>query len=167
MTSGWPWPTSLTARRFVSCLPGSTPGWWRLGSVDPGLAKWSHPGIEHFTVGQRQGLGIATGERLHVVRIEPSTRRVVVGPRAAVPEQTLEAADATWLVPVPEKPFACEVQCRAQRAPAPAIVTPLSAGRFTACFTGGPEASPGPISPGQPAVIYVADRLVGGGWIER
>ncbi len=126
-----------------------------------------HPGIEHYTVGQRQGLGIATGQRLHVIRIEAASRRVVVGPRTAVPEQFLEAADATWLVPVPTAPFACEVQCRAQRTAAPAIVTPLAADRFEARFTGGAEATPGPISPGQPAVIYAGDRLLGGGWIER
>jgi len=125
-----------------------------------------HPGIEHFTVGQRQGLGIATGQRLHVVRIEPDACRVVVGPAEAVPCHRLVAADVAWLADVPGGPFACEVQCRAQRPAAPAVVTPLPDGRFEARFTGGPDRSPGPISPGQPAVCYVADRVVGGGWIE-
>jgi tRNA U34 2-thiouridine synthase MnmA/TrmU len=46
------------------------------------------------------------------------------------------------------------------------VVTLLSADRFTAEFTGGPKRSPGPISPGQPAVCYAGDRLLGGGWIE-
>jgi hypothetical protein len=46
------------------------------------------------------------------------------------------------------------------------VVTPLGPGRFSARFTGGPDQSPGPISPGQPAVCYAADRLLGGGWIE-
>jgi len=125
-----------------------------------------HGGIEHFTVGQRQGLGIAVGTPLYVVAIEADDCRVVVGPREAVPEQELRAAEATWLGPPPREPFACLVQCRAQRGPAPAVVTPLGADRFTARFTGGPEASPGPISPGQPAVCYDGDRLLGGGWIE-
>jgi tRNA-specific 2-thiouridylase len=126
-----------------------------------------HDGIEHFTVGQRRGLGIATGEALHVVRLEAETNRVVVGPRTAVPETELVAAEVRWLGEPPAGPFACEVQCRAQRSAAPAVVTPLPGGRFQARFTGGPEASPGPISPGQPAVVYRGDRLVGGGWIER
>ena len=53
-----------------------------------------------------------------------------------------------------------------RRRPALAVVEPLGAGRFAARFTGGPDASPGPISPGQPAVCYRGDRLLGGGWIE-
>ena len=66
----------------------------------------------------------------------------------------------------PAAAFACLVQCRAQRGPAPAIVTPLPGDRFHARFNAGPAASPGPISPGQPAVCYDGDRLLGGGWIE-
>jgi len=125
-----------------------------------------HPGIEHFTVGQRQGLGIAAGRPLHVIAIEAAACRVVVGPPDAVPRERLTAADATWLGPPPTEPFACLVQCRAQRGPAAAEVTPLGPGRFAARFTGGPEGSPGPISPGQPAVCFSGDRLLGGGWIE-
>jgi tRNA-specific 2-thiouridylase len=125
-----------------------------------------HPGIEYFTVGQRQGLGIAAGTPLFVTRIEAETCRVVVGPRSAVPEAELTAAAATWLVEPPVAAFACLVQCRAQRGAAPAVVTPLAGGRFHARFTGGPDATPGPISPGQPAVCYAGDRLLGGGWIE-
>jgi len=131
-----------------------------------GTVLGHHDGIEHFTVGQRQGLGIATGRPLHVVAIDAAACRVVVGPREAVPQERLTAADASWLDREPTEPFACLVQCRAQRAAAPAVVTPLGGGRFAARFTGGPEASPGPISPGQPAVCYAGDRLLGGGWIE-
>jgi tRNA-specific 2-thiouridylase len=125
-----------------------------------------HPGIEHFTVGQRQGLGLATGSRLFVVRIEADSCRVVVGPREAVPEDELLATGATWLEPPPAATFSCMVQCRAQRKAAPAVVTLLEDGRFRACFTEGADESPGPISPGQPAVCYAGDRLLGGGWIE-
>ncbi|MCE9631464.1 MAG: tRNA 2-thiouridine(34) synthase MnmA [Planctomycetia bacterium] len=123
-----------------------------------------HAGIEHFTVGQRQGLGIAVGVPLHVVRIESDTCRIVVGSRSDVPEHELTAAAASWLVEPPPEPFECLVQCRAQRAAA-AVVTPLAGDRFTARFTGGPDRSPGPISPGQPAVCYAGERLLGGGWI--
>jgi len=156
-------PPGEHARLVAARLGGS-----RAGEIvdQTGSVLGQHSGIEHFTVGQRQGLGIATGRRLHVIRIDQTTCQVVVGPREAVPEEALEAAQATWLVPVPAAPFACQVQCRAQRSAAPAIVTPLPGCRFHVRFTGGPAASPGPISPGQPAVIYAADRLLGGGWIE-
>ena len=130
-----------------------------------GAVLGRHPGIEHFTVGQSRGLGVATGARLHVVRIEAHTCRVVVGSRADVPEQELTAENATWIAPLPAEPFSCLVQCRAQRAAAPAVVTPLPDGRFHARFTGGPDETPGPISPGQPAVCYAGDRVLGGGWI--
>ena len=151
------------ARLVAARLGGS-----RAGDIvsTAGRVLGAHPGIEHFTVGQRQGLGLAAGKPLYVVRIEADSRRVVVGERTEVPESRLEAAQARWLGPPPTGAFSCLVQCRAQRAAAPAVVTPLGADRFTARFTGGPEASPGAISPGQPAVCYDGERLLGGGWIE-
>jgi len=151
------------ARLVAARLGGSRAG--EIVALD-GRVLGRHEGIERFTVGQRQGLGVAVGEPLYVVRIEPETCRVVVGRRDDVPERRLVAAEATWLVDPPPQPFACEVQCRAQRDAAPAVVTPLPDGRFVAEFTGGADRSPGPISPGQPAVCYAGDRLLGGGWIE-
>lgn len=151
------------ARLVAHRLGGS-----RAGEIVDGEGRvlGRHAGIEHFTVGQRQGLGIATGSPLHVCRIDPETCRVVVGPRSAVPETHLVAGEATWLATPPSGPFECLVQCRAQRPAAPGVVTPLAGDRFAVRFTGGPERSPGPISPGQPAVCYAGDRLLGGGWID-
>lgn len=156
-------PPGEHARLVAARLGGS-----RAGEIvdTAGRVLGRHAGIEQFTVGQRQGLGIATGRRLYVVRIEAAGRRVVVGAREEVPEQELVAAAARWHGAPPQEPFAALVQCRAQRAAAPATVTPLPDARFHARFTAGPEASPGPISPGQPAVVYVGERLLGGGWIE-
>jgi tRNA-specific 2-thiouridylase len=149
-------------------LVGHLLGGSRAGEIVAGDGRvlGRHDGIEHFTVGQRHGLKVAVGTPLYVIRIEPDTCRVVVGPRAEVPEDRLVAADANWLEGPPDGPVECLVQCRAQRRAAPAIVTPLAGGRFSARFIGGPDRSPGPISPGQPAVCYDGDRLLGGGWIE-
>ncbi len=155
----------LVARR----LGGS-----RAGQVisTAGKVLGEHAGIEHFTVGQRHGTGIATGERLYVVRIEAEQCRVVVGPRDAVPEQQLTACEVSWLIDEPTEPFRCSIQCRSSRPPAPAILTPLPGRRFEARFTGEagslPEdaaAWPGAISPGQAAVVYDHGRVLGGGWI--
>ena len=149
-------------------LVGHRLGGSRAGEIvsTSGRVLGGHPGIEHFTVGQRQGLGVAVGRPLYVVRIDAESCRIVVGTREEVPETNLLAGEASWLEPVPDEPFACLVQCRAQRGPAPAVVTPLGQNRFSARFTGGPEHAPGPISPGQPAVCYDANQVLGGGWIE-
>jgi tRNA-specific 2-thiouridylase len=149
-------------------LVGHRLGGSRAGEIVTGDGRvlGRHDGIEHFTVGQRHGLGVAIGTRLFVIRIDADTCRVVVGSRAEVPEHTLVAADATWLHGPPDGPLECLVQCRAQREAAPAVVTPLAGGRFSARFTGGPGRLPGPISPGQPAVCYDGDQVLGGGWIE-
>lgn len=150
------------ARLVASRLGGSRAG--EIVSTD-GTVLGRHDGIEHFTVGQRQGLGVAAGRPLYVVRIDADRRRVVVGGADDVPCRTLVAASARWLVPPPEGPFEALVQVRSSRAPAPATVTPLEGRRFNVEFD--PEAgSPGAISPGQAAVCYVGDRVVGGGWIE-
>jgi tRNA-specific 2-thiouridylase len=149
-------------------LVGHRLGGSRAGEIvaRDGRVLGRHEGIEHFTVGQRHGLKLAVGRPLYVVRIEPDTCRIVVGDREEVPDTKLVAGEASWLAEEPSAPFECLVQCRAQRGPAPAVVTPLGPGRFAARFTGGPDQSPGPISPGQPAVCYADNRLLGGGWIE-
>ena len=126
----------------------------------------THDGIEHFTVGQRQGLGIAVGRPLYVVRIDADANRVVVGTADKVPQENLVASQARWLVPPPAGPFEAVVQVRSARAAAPAVVTPLEGGRFAAEFSRESDLRPGAISPGQAAVCYVDDRLVGGGWID-
>ncbi len=132
-----------------------------------GLVLGTHPGIEQFTIGQRQGLGIAVGNPLYVLRIEPETCRVVVGPREALPLTTLVATEASWIAAVPDEPFPCLVQCRAQRPAARAIVTRHGPDRFEARFLEPTIDAPGPITPGQPAVCYAGTRLLGGGWISR
>ncbi len=126
----------------------------------------THDGIEHFTVGQRQGIGIAVGHPLYVVRIEADANRVVVGTAEEVPQEKLVASQARWLVPPPDGPFEAAVQVRSARPAAPALVTPLEGGRFIAEFCRDADQRPGAISPGQAAVCYVDDRLVGGGWID-
>jgi tRNA-specific 2-thiouridylase len=157
-------------------LVGRILGGSRAGPVvsTRGEVLGEHQGIEHFTVGQRHGTGIATGERLYVVRIEAEGCRVVVGPRSEVPQQQLTAGHASWLVEEPTGELECFVQCRSSQPPAPAVVTPLPGGRFDVRFSGQAESLPtdaapwpGALSPGQAAVVYAGDRVLGGGWIEH
>jgi tRNA-uridine 2-sulfurtransferase len=121
-----------------------------------------HEGIEGFTIGQRKGLGVAFGEPRYVVRLEADTRRVVVGTRDELARSALTADRANWLIDEPQEPFACHVQIRYNSSAAPAQVTPLDAGRFAVTFD---EPRHG-IAPGQAAVCYLGDRVLGGGWIE-
>ena len=124
-----------------------------------------HTGIEQFTIGQRQGLGIAVGTPLYVLRIEAACCRVVVGPKNALPLHHLTAREASWITAIPDTPFECLVQCRAQRPAARAIVSRHGPDCFTANFIDPTVDAPGPITPGQPAVCYAGSRLLGGGWI--
>jgi tRNA-specific 2-thiouridylase len=80
-------------------LVGHRLGGSRAGEIvaRDGHVLGQHPGIEHFTVGQRHGLKLAVGRPLYVVRIEPDTCRIVVGDREDVPDTDLVAGEATWL----------------------------------------------------------------------
>lgn len=127
-----------------------------------GTVVGRHEGLERFTVGQRKGLGVAFGERRFVVRLEPDTRRVVVGTRDELARTELIAAGANWLVDRPAGPVACQVKIRYRSPAAEATVEPLGGDRFSVRFR---EPCYG-VAPGQAAVCYAGDRVLGGGWIE-
>ncbi|NBP79928.1 hypothetical protein EBU58_04270, partial [bacterium] len=99
--------------------------------------------------------------------------RVVVGPRDTIPQEQLIAAETSWLVDEPTAALDCFVQCRSSQPPAAAVLTPLPGRRFEVRFTGRTEglpadanAWPGAVSPGQAAVVYRNDQVLGGGWID-
>ena len=127
-----------------------------------GTVVGRHEGIEGFTIGQRKGLGIAFGEQRYVVRLEAHSKRVVVGTRDELGRTSFTADRANWLIDVPHEPFACQVQIRYNSISVPASVTPLDDGRFEVALD---EPRHG-VAPGQAAVCYAGDRVLGGGWIE-
>ncbi len=127
-----------------------------------GTVVGAHTGIEGFTVGQRKGLGVALGQPKFVVRIEPETRRVVLGDREELACGGLTARGTNWLVDeecVPEK---CQVQIRYNAPPVAASVELLAEERLRVKFD-QPQFG---VSPGQAVVCYEGDRTLGGGWIE-
>lgn len=130
-----------------------------------GRVVGTHRGYEAFTIGQRKGLGIALGEPHFVVRIEPETRRVVLGSHHDLLRGGLIANEMNWLIDPPAigQPIAAEVQIRYNSPPQPAEVTATAADRFEVRFR-EPQAG---VAPGQAAVVYAGDRVLGGGWIER
>jgi len=129
-----------------------------------GRVVGSHDGIIHYTVGQRRGLDIGgTAEPLYVVRVEPETRQVVVGPRAALAMRDISLSGVNWLGPAGAGTFDCEVKVRSTQAPVAATVT---LGRNGGAAVTLANAARG-VAPGQACVFYDGDRVLGGGWIQR
>ncbi len=122
-----------------------------------------HRGIGHYTVGQRKGLGIAAAEPLYVLRIEPERRRVVVGPRAALGETRFSLGEMNWLGPAPAAGMAVAAKLRSTQPPAPATFYPAAAGAGELVLDAPADAA----APGQAAVLYAGERVLGGGWIRR
>jgi tRNA-specific 2-thiouridylase len=124
-----------------------------------------HQGIINFTVGQRRGLGVAAGERLYVIRLEPEHRRVVVGPRQALLCGSAELSSVNWLgsEPLPPGAVMVEVKHRAREPAVGARVFARDGGRALVEFA-EPQAG---VAPGQACVFYRGTQLLGGGWIER
>jgi tRNA-specific 2-thiouridylase len=128
-----------------------------------GTVVGHHDGVHRFTIGQHRGLGNLTSrDRLFVVGLEPATGTVVVGPRDAALSTDLAIRDVRWLGPVPGGPFAARVQVRHRGAALAATVTPAGA---SAAVRFSDESTVA--APGQAAVIYDGDRVVGGGWVAR
>jgi len=123
-----------------------------------------HEGVIHFTVGQRKGLGVAASEPLYVLRIEPESRRVVVGPHDALGARQVSLGGVNWLGPQPPASgFRASVKLRSAQAPLPATITLDGRGGGMAVLD---EPAFG-VAPGQACVAYDGDRLLGGGWIRR
>jgi tRNA-uridine 2-sulfurtransferase len=127
-----------------------------------GTVVGEHDGFERYTVGQRKGLGVAMGEPYFIVRIEPETNRVVIGQRDELATESLTASEANWLIDIPDGPFDAEVKIRYRSRPVAARVVPIGATRFEVKFQ---EPCYG-VAPGQAAVCYRGDQLLGGGWID-
>ena len=124
-----------------------------------------HRGIGHYTVGQRKGLGIADAEPLYVLRIEPERRRIVVGPRAALGETRLTLGKVNWLGPKPAAlAMAIAAKIRSAQPPVPAVLYLDAAAENAELALDAPA---GAVAPGQAAVLYDGERLLGGGWIRR
>jgi tRNA-specific 2-thiouridylase len=123
---------------------------------EAGRVLGQHRGLIHFTVGQRRGLEIGgTPEPLYVVRLEPETCRVVVGPRTALAVGAANLSGINWIGGDHHGPITAKVRSLAKPAPAH-----LAGDRV---LFDAPEYG---VSPGQAAVLYAGDRVLGGGWIE-
>ncbi len=147
----------------------------RPGAAEPGeivhidgTVMGTHPGVIHYTVGQRRGLGVATGEPLFVVRLDAANRRVIVGPREALMVKIIRLKETSWLGDgsfddAARQGARLAVKVRSTRPPAPAR---LAFDGAPAVVLDTPEEG---VAPGQACVFYSPeaghDRVFGGGWI--
>jgi len=131
----------------------------RIRHVD-GRLLGEHGGIHRFTVGQRRGIGVPADRPLYVIRLDPSSDEVIVGPREALGIRSFEVRDWNWHLPASERAADVLVQTRHRQAPAPARLLERR-GRMLIRWEGEPRG----VTPGQAAVAYRGDVLAGGGWI--
>jgi len=121
-----------------------------------------HMGIHRFTIGQRKGLGVAWKHPLRVLDLDTRHNRVVVADASELKRSSLTASRASWIQQPKSAEFMATCRIRYRHTPATCRVVMLSEERFEVQFE-SPQSS---ITPGQAAVIYDGDRVLGGGWIE-
>jgi tRNA-specific 2-thiouridylase len=152
---------------YAAVVEKLRPGAIELGEIvhTDGRVLGRHEGVIHYTVGQRRGLGVATGEPLFVVRLDAAARRVVVGPREALGVSWIGLKEANWIGdgPAPTDGAAVLARVRSTRPPVPGVVRVSPTG--WSVTLDAPEEG---VAPGQACVLYAPDssgRVLGGGWI--
>lgn len=123
----------------------------------------THDGHQHFTIGQRRGIGIASDKPLYVINRDADSNRIVVGERDQLSSPGLLAEKANWFIDPPEDWLPCRVRIRYNAPAVPARVRCDSPETFIVEF-GSPQFA---VAPGQAAVCYDGDAVIGGGWIHQ
>jgi tRNA-uridine 2-sulfurtransferase len=151
--------------KYAALVEKLRPGAAEPGEVvdEAGRVLGTHEGVINYTIGQRKGLGLAAAAPLYVLRLEPETRRVVVGPRAALGTRQVDLGGVNWLSgTAPRQGMVLEVKLRSAQPPVPAQ---LYCGEDGARVTLDQPAFG--VAPGQACVFYHGTRVLGGGWIRR
>jgi tRNA-uridine 2-sulfurtransferase len=127
-----------------------------------GQARGKHEGVHNFTVGQRKGLGLASPSPLYVISIDRDRRQVTVGAEHELMRDSLRAQRLNWIsIPGLDGALRAQVKIRHRHEPAWATLRPTSADEVAVQFDEPVRA----VTPGQAAVFYAADEVIGGGWI--
>lgn len=143
---------------------------WAAEAIRPGPIRHidgqllgEHRGLPFYTIGQRKGLGLDYPERLFVIRLEPETNTLVVGPAERLGRDRLTAKEVNWIAGVaPSDPIPCTVKIRYRSLDHPATVYPLPDHRVEVHL----QHPLRDITPGQAVVFYDGERCLGGGEIE-
>jgi tRNA-specific 2-thiouridylase len=150
---------------YASFVEKQAPAAVKAGAVtdESGRTLARHDGVHRFTIGQRKGLGVSSQMPLYVLRIDADSGQVTVGAREALERRTLTASQVNWTAGVtPADWLAVTAQIRHRHRPVPGRVRALPEGRaeFEA------DAPLSAVTPGQAAVFYEGDMVIGGGWID-
>lgn len=148
---------------YVKFLLNRNPTSFKKGSIvtKAGKVLGVHAGLARYTIGQRRGLGIATGEPLYVLGLDTAKNQVVVGSKNEIFQKELVITDTNWLIDTPKKTFRAKVKIRYGKNENIATIKPLSDECFQILFDEKVRA----VTKGQAAVIYQDDRVLGGGII--
>jgi tRNA-specific 2-thiouridylase len=121
-----------------------------------------HQGLHHYTVGQRRALGLSVGHPVYVVALDRANNRLIVGGDSDLRRETCEVRNVNWIpFSAPDAPIYAKVRIRNRHEPAEAEITPLDATTARIAFREPQRA----ITPGQAAVFYSGEQVLGGGWI--
>jgi tRNA-specific 2-thiouridylase len=137
-------------------------GGGEIASVD-GRVIGEHQGLHHYTVGQRRGIGVAAAQPLYVLKIDVPRNRLVVGNRADLYRKSFTVSGVNWIAfddPAPE--LRAKVRIRYRAVEAGATIKPMGSSEAMIVFD---EPQPA-VTPGQAAVFYNNDVVIGGGWIQ-
>jgi len=155
-------PDGDYARVVKSLRPEGAAG-GEIVHAETGAVLGTHAGVIHYTVGQRRGLEIGgQPEPLYVTAIDAATRRVMVGPRRRLAVAAATLTETNRIGPLPDALLTAKVRSLARPVPV-TLDGPLGDGAPTRIRFAAPEYG---VAPGQAAVLYAGERVVGGGWIE-
>jgi len=153
--------------RYVDVIERLRPGAMEPGDIVDvdGAVLGQHDGIVKYTIGQRRGIGIGgTADPLYVVKLDPIKKQVIVGPKSALETREIGVKEINWVgEAVPDSGIEVIAKVRSTR-PGVAATLFQDTGSNARLQLHVPEAG---VSPGQAAVFYIGDRVVGGGWIDK
>ncbi|MBL4907235.1 MAG: tRNA 2-thiouridine(34) synthase MnmA [Sneathiella sp.] len=150
---------------YASVIERIRPGAGKVGDIVDlsGKVLGQHSGIINYTIGQRRGLGVATGTPIYVVRLDTVRNRVVVGPPEALLVSKISLREVNWIGDTPLDDSGLDVMVKVRSTQEPLKATLYGAPNgWAEVHLDDPEAG---VSPGQACVLYDGDRLLGGGWI--
>jgi tRNA-specific 2-thiouridylase len=131
--------------------------------TEDGTVLGRHNGVHNYTIGQRKGLGFATGKPVYVLAIDPEKNRIIVGEDDSLRTTSFEIENVNWIsIAEPSVPLRAQAKIRHKHDPSPAIVEALPGNSARLTFDSPQRA----ITPGQAAAIYSGDVVLAGGWIK-